>query len=415
MSKTKKRLAIITTHPIQYYAPWLRHLAERKELKIKVFYLWDFGVRETMDPEFKRELKWDIPLLEGYDHVFLPNLARDPGTHHFTGLRNPNLTSVVREFDPQAVLLIGYNYLSLVQFVLKWGRNNVPLFLRGDSHRLAEDSERQSDRAAERRKAESLAITLKLLIKKKLITILFRRFTAFLYVGKANKEYFRIHGVREEQLFFTPHAVDNDRFASKVRSSREEAIDWKEEMGIPCGHRVILFAGKFEEKKRPGDLLEAFESANLPNATLLMVGGGILEEDLRLRANGISENVVFAPFQNQSKMPRIYAVADLFVLPSYGQYETWGLAVNEAGCLGIPAIVSSHVGCGSDLILPGKTGWIFPAGDVKALSQSLTLAMESDQQRQEMGRKARTLILEKFKYPRATKGLLRALDAVTRN
>jgi hypothetical protein len=67
-----KKLAIITSHPIQYYAPWFRYLAETTNLAIKVFYLWDFGVTKNIDVDFQQAIEWDIPLLVGYDYEFVP-------------------------------------------------------------------------------------------------------------------------------------------------------------------------------------------------------------------------------------------------------------------------------------------------------------------------------------------------------
>ena len=72
------RLAIVTTHPIQYYAPWFRHLAAGGDLDLKVFYLWDFGVTDKVDPVFGQAVRWDVPLLEGYEHEFVPNRSRRP-------------------------------------------------------------------------------------------------------------------------------------------------------------------------------------------------------------------------------------------------------------------------------------------------------------------------------------------------
>lgn len=82
-----KKLAIITSHPIQYYAPWFRHLAGATDFSSRVFYLWDFGVNQQMDMGFKQLIQWDIPLLTGYDYEFVPNMSSNPGTHHFWGLK----------------------------------------------------------------------------------------------------------------------------------------------------------------------------------------------------------------------------------------------------------------------------------------------------------------------------------------
>src|SRR5690242_4573930 len=97
-NSVKRRLAVITTHPIQYYAPWFRALGETAAIELKVFYLWDFGVAEHRDHEFGHAIQWDIPLLDGYDYEFVPNLSRRPGLDHFFGLWNPALPHVVNAY-----------------------------------------------------------------------------------------------------------------------------------------------------------------------------------------------------------------------------------------------------------------------------------------------------------------------------
>ncbi len=386
------KLAIITSHPIQYYAPWFRYLANSKDLAIKVFYLWNFGVTKQVDVGFQQALEWDIPLLTGYDYEFVPNVSSTPGTHHFWGLQNPSLVPLVKAYNPDAVLLMSYNYASLYHFLWNWNTRQTPLLFRGDSHRL-------------------LAPTgVKTWLKRQWITQIYRRFAACMYVGKANYDYFRYHGVAEQCLFFSPHAVENDRFLSETESATHQAIAWKQELGIPEHHAVVLFPGKFEPKKRPLDLLHAFLDAHLSNVSLLFVGGGSLELELKALATGHS-NIYFAPFQNQTLMPRTYAIADLVVLPSYGTGETWGLAINEAMCLARPVIVSTHVGCAHDLIHPYDNGLIFPAGNVPALARSLQEAFSNRERLQQWGEKSRSIVSQ-YSYTQATQGLIQALNSV---
>ncbi len=384
-----KKLAIITSHPIQYYAPWFRYLASRADFAIKVFYLWDFGVTQQVDAGFQKSLQWDIPLLTGYDYEFVPNVSPHPGTHHFWGLQNPALESQVRASNPDAVLLMSYNYASLYRFLSSWNTRQVPLLFRGDSHRLLPPT------------------GLKAWVRRQFISLIYQRYAACLYVGKANYDYFRYHGVPANHLFFSPHAVDNDRFFAQSQTASQQAVAWKKELGIPDDHAVILFAGKFEAKKRPLDLLRAFLQAKLSQVSLLLVGSGSLEPALKSEATGY-KNIYFAPFQNQTLMPRTYAVADLVVLPSYGIWETWGLMINEAMCLGRPVIASNHAGCTQDLIHPHENGLIFPAGDIPALSYSLQEAFSDRQRLQQWGENSRNIISH-YSYTQATQGLSNAL------
>jgi glycosyltransferase involved in cell wall biosynthesis len=385
-----KRLAIITSHPIQYHAPWFRSLADQTQFGIRVFYLWDFGVTSKNDQGFGHPIKWDIPLLSGYDYEFVQNVSSDPGTHHFWGLRNPSLFQRIKAYDPHAVLLMGYNYASPSNFIWRWNHLGAPLLFRGDSHRVLP----QKGLGASARRM--------------LISQVFRRFSAFLYVGSANKDYFRYHGVPSEKLFFAPHAVDNERFFGCAEHVRREAVAWKQELGIADDHSVIMFAGKFEAKKRPLELLRAFVQANLSRATLLFVGAGALEQELRNQATG-DERIRFAPFQNQSRMPRVYAAADLVVLPSFGPGETWGLAINEAMCLSRPVIVSDHVGCSQDLVHSKENGLIFRAGDVEQLSECLKEAFSDRERLSAWGQESRRII-EGYSYAQTTHGLERALE-----
>lgn len=382
-----KKLAIITSHPIQYYAPWFRHLAALPDFSIQVFYLWDFGVTQQLDQGFKESIQWDIPLLAGYDYEFVPNVSSNPGTHHFWGLQNPSLYSRVRSYEPDVVLLMNYNYASLYQFLWRW--KQTPLLFRGDSHRLLPST------------------GVKAWAKQKLISLIYQRFQACLYVGKANYQYFHYHGVPDSNLFFSPHAIDNDRFMSQADSAQQEAIAWKQELNIPLDHSVILFAGKFEAKKRPLDLLQAFLQADLPKVSLLFVGAGALAEQMRSQA-AEHRHIYFAPFQNQSQMPRTYAVADLVVLPSYGNSETWGLAINEAMCMSRPIIVSSHVGCAQDLIHSQQNGLVFAAGNVAALAECLKTAFSNRDQLKDWGENSRAIIAN-YSYKQSSKGLQRAL------
>ncbi|MEI6415873.1 MAG: glycosyltransferase, partial [Pseudomonadota bacterium] len=176
------RFAIVLSHPVQYYSPWFRWLRRHTRLEFKVFYLWQFGVTVQRDPQFEASFQWDVDLLSGYDSEFVPNHSRDPGTHHFCGLDNPTLCTRLALWKPEAILLFGYNWLSHLQAIWWARRHGVPLFFRGDSHLLGRPR---------------LPFFRRILLK-----ILFRQFAAIIYVGAANRDYFRALDVRPGKLFF---------------------------------------------------------------------------------------------------------------------------------------------------------------------------------------------------------------------
>ena len=389
------RLAIVLSHPVQYYSPWFRWLEANTSLCFKVFYLWEFGVTEKRDPRFAAAFKWDVDLLSGYESEFVPNISVAPGAESFRGFDNPELCARIAAWNPGALLLFGYNYLSH-QRILWWARfNGVPLIFRGDSHFLG-------------RGAPSFARRLP-------VGFLYRQFAAVTYVGAVNRDYFRTYGVPDDRLFLAPHSVDAARFQAAEPLASIAAIALKTALGL-TGKRIVLFAGKFETAKQPVRLLEAFIPVASTNDALVFVGDGAEKERLKQIASANPGSCVrFLPFANQTEMPSRYLLADIFVLPSRGHYETWGLAVNEAMHLGVPCLVSDLVGCQRDLVDSGKTGWVFSADDPAALIITLQNALRSSaEELRRLGQNAKTRIAQ-FTYRETSEGLLRAIastDAV---
>jgi glycosyltransferase involved in cell wall biosynthesis len=385
------RLAFIISHPIQYYAPLHRRLAQREDVAIKVFFTWHAGTQAQLDHGFQKVVAWDLPLTEGYEYEVVPNIAQNPGTHHFWGLRNPSLVEAVLAWQPDAVHVTGYAFASHLHALHALPLHGVPVLFRGDSHLLGE-----------RRSGWQWQL------KRSLLHAIYKWPSGFLCVGQANGDYYRAFGVPENKAFYCPHSVEVERFAEPEAEHESAARIWKTELGIPEDVRVLLFAGKFEDKKRPLPLMNAFLKCALPKTMLLMVGDGDHGESVRELAVRHPERFRVLPFQNQSRMPMVYRLADWLVLPSaYG--ETWGLAVNEAMACGRPALVSDRVGCQADLIRSGMSGEVFRADDWADFARKLaSIQFSGDSaRRQEIKKWAKNWSVE-----RTEKTLLKAARAL---
>lgn len=343
-----RKLAIVTTHPIQYYAPVFKLLAQRERIDIMVFYTWSQSVQQKNDPGFGREVKWDIPLLEGYPYEFVENISEAPGSHHAAGIINPGLIPAISGWGANAVLVIGWAYRSHLA-VLKHFKNKIPVLFRGDSTLLDEKW------------------GLKNLLRFAYLRWVYSHVDYALYPGTNTKAYFKKYGLTDKQLVFAPHAIDNERFAAP-RNAEADAL--RAGLNIGIDDILILFAGKFESKKSPLLLVGAFLQLEQPNVHLLMAGNGVLEAELKQKAIENS-NIHFMDFQNQLAMPVLYQSCDLFCLPSGGPNETWGLAVNEAMACGKAVLASNKTGCAIDLIKPGENGDIFEAGNQESFYNSL--------------------------------------------
>jgi len=364
-----KKIAIITSHPIQYNAPLFRKMAQLNNIQIKVFYTAGKG-NSDRDAGFGREIKWDIPLLDGYDHEFLSNTARKPGLGRFFGIRNPMILSRIGAYDPDILWVYGWNYVSHFK-VMRHFKGKIPVWFRGDSTLMDENP------------------GFKKLFRRILLQWVYQHIDLALYVGKANKDYFKAHGIREDQLAFIPHAVDNNHFYDSTGKKYEErAWEWRKELGVPKNALVFLFAGKFTTKKDPLLLIKAFKklisstlqpfnpSTHQP-LFLILVGNGPLESRLKKEAAD-HPNILFLPFQNQSQMPVVYRLGDVYVLPSRGPGETWGLAVNEAMASERCILISNKVGCSEDLLVEGVNGFRFKSGDVMSLFERLKQLTQMD-------------------------------------
>jgi glycosyltransferase involved in cell wall biosynthesis len=266
------------------------------------------------------------------------------------------------------------------------------LLFRGDSHLLGRGEP---------------GFTQRLLLK-----LFYRQFAAVTYVGTANKDYFLALGVPPSRLFFAPHAVDTTRFRRDDPEARESARQLRIELGL-ADKRVVLFAGKFSPAKQPLELLRAFHAVATDTDALVFVGDGELKNELTaLAATRPDRCVRVLPFTNQSKMPARYLLADIFVLPSRGHYETWGLAVNEAMHLGVPCLVSDLVGCQRDLVQPGETGWVFPAENPAALAETLQAALRAlASELQRLGDNT-VATISSYTYQQTSDGLLLALASL---
>ena len=140
-----------------------------------------------------------------------------------------------------------------------------------------------------------------------------------------------------------------------------------------------------------------------------MVGDGDRKATLQEQARSLNIEplVRFAGFRNQTELPRFYDLCDVFVLPS--KLEPWGLVVNEVMNAGRAVIVSDQVGAAADLVRNGENGFVYPAGDVDALTGALRQILSDPEQCRHMGERSRQIISTRPDRPN------RAITVITTN
>ncbi len=372
-------------------------MAREADIDLHVYFSSDITVRGHRDPGFGLDIKWDIPLVSGYQHEFLPRW-RDSGTLSFFRPVNWGIHKRLRDGQFDAVWVHGYSTSTALQAIFAARLLGIPVLVRSDST--------LSDRPRSK---------LKKTIKAAFFRALKSSISAVLSVGDANTAYWRHHLGERVPIFTLYYAVDNDFFQLQCREASQSREDFRRQLGLEAGRPVILFASKFQTRKRCVDLLDAFLKLRLegriePPPYLLLVGDGEERAALQERAkSAFPGDVRFLGFQNQTVLPKFFDLCDVFVLVSVD--EPWGLVINEVMNAAKAIIVSDEVGCQKDLVEDGVNGCVIRARDVDGLANSLCRVLADPQAAREMGRNSLARI-QRFSFEQNVLELRRALEAV---
>jgi glycosyltransferase involved in cell wall biosynthesis len=386
----KHKLAVLTSHPIQYQAPLWRALAQHPKVEPMVYFLSDHGTVKHLDPEFGIEFKWDVPLLEGYQYKFLSRTKDSTNSH---GSPSQRLARELKQERYDALLVHGYTGFVYWQSFFQAWRLGVPLLLRGTSTLL-------NERPFGKR-----------LLKALLLRLLFHRAAACLYLGTCNKAFYQHYGVKRDKLFFTPHVVNNEFFSSQAERFRDQKRVLRDQFGIQDDKPVILFCGKLIPVKQPFDLLKAFVSVRESvQCHLLWIGEGVLRDDIEgMVVERKIPDVHFGGFLNQSEISKAYALSDLLVLPS--RHETWGLVINEAMNFRLPVVTTDKAAAAYDLVEEGANGHIVKVGDIEALTQAIKDLVVNPDKRHAFGKRSAEMIGD-WNLDVHVQGIVRALQTV---
>lgn len=391
MGAKNVRVAVVTTHPIQYQVPWLRMLAQAPDIDLHVF----FGMLPNaaeQGGDFGVAFEWDVPLLDGYAYTVLDNRAENPSLIEFSGCDTPGIGAELERGQFDAVIVNGWVAKMCLQALWACRRRGIPCIVRGEVNGMR-------PRPAWKRAGHRA---------------LLGQYAALLAIGVENKRYLCERGVPAKRIFDTPYCIDNDRFAAAADAFRQgDRSMLRARFGLEPDVPTFLFSGKFVDKKRPMDLVEACRTLVRDRSSrcqVLMVGDGPLAPALREAALGLP--IRFAGFLNQSEIAAAYVASDCLVLPS-DSGETWGLVVNEAMACGLPALVSSEVGCGADLVISGETGDSHACGDVQALGNRMIAFAAQPAWMQRMGERARQHVHDRYNFHEVVAGARAALAHVT--
>ena len=390
------RLAIVTSHVIQYQDPLFRRLAAHPDIDLTVLFCSRIGAERYFDWDLGVELRWDLDMLHGYRHRFLRNMSPKSGGGFWTRF-NPGVVGAVIRERYDGVIVMGWGSVTAWLTFIACRALNIPFYLNGDNSFIEDPP------------------TAKGRVRKAMLRWLFARASGFLLMGTMNGDFYRYFGADPARFFLVPYAIDNRRFYEGSRMTNAQRASCRSELGIDPDAVVILFSGKLVSRKRPLHALQALERMrHREEATLVFMGDGeergMLESYAEQRG---LRNVRFVGFVNQARMPLVYGASDVLVLPS--TYDPRGTVVNEAMACGLPVVISDRVGIwgAGDIVREGENGFVVPVGDVDRLAQVLDDLTADAGLRARMGQRSLEII-GTWDYDKDVDGILAALEATAR-
>lgn len=387
----KSRVAIVASHVIQYQDPFFRLLAANEDVDVTVLYCSPAGAEVYRDADMQTTLRWDIEMLQGYEHRFLNNLGWGDG---YTRAINPGVVPAIL-FDryDAVIFFLGWGTITSLAGMTACRMSGTPYFLYGDS----------SFPPPVRGAADA--------IRAGILRLIFGSASGFMVSGMLNADYYRHYGGDPHRFFLLPWAIDNERFLTDSAFEPGEREAMRREAGIRPDEMAIVFSGKLVARKDPMTLLRAVDAMRHRNrAVVIFLGHGEMREELEAFAKARDLHVHFAGFINQRDLPKHYSMADVFVLPS--SYEPRGAVINEAMACGLPVIVTDRCGSIGDVVVEGENAFIYPAGDAAALAGQLDTLVEQPELREAMAQRSLDIIAT-WDYECGVEGVMEALRAVT--
>ena len=351
----RPRLAILATHPVQYFVPVFRGLAACPEWETRVFLGCLHGVQGgSYDPDFGLSFAWDCDLLGGYPHESLTG-ARLADLSGLRGLlAAPAAAARILAWQPDAILIFAYSPAFITAVSALLALRGLPILLRADT----------SDEAYSRGRCKAW-------LRDRLLKLYYSRCARFYPIGTESYRHYRRLGVSPGRLETVLYAVDT----SVIPSGDPARPLPPPPAGTPL---TLAYAGKFTGVKDPQAIpaaLRLLDPAERERLRFEAAGDGpLLEACRREMETMLPGRCRFHGFLNQSRLPDFYRSVDLLLLPSV-QGEVWGLVINEALGLGVRVLVSDRVSCRHDLVRDAEAGWVFRAADPASLAAALRQAL----------------------------------------
>lgn len=398
ISARRFRLAVLNAHPIIYFVPIYRCLAQHPDVDLTVYYCSRLGIEKFFDPLFGVQRSFGTSVLDGYRYRFLSNIRKGNIISGYTSCINFGIVSEIWRERYDALWVHSYNYITYLLALTTARLRGTSIFYRAE-HSLTYDSKVR----------RSFWVRI---FKPLFLRLLFKQVECFLSIGSRNTEFYLYYGVQPHQIFHVPYVADNEYFSRRVAEFRLQRDEMRAAMGISREDVVFLFAAKMIPKKAPLELLQAYERVSQPGKALIMVGDGELRAEAEAYvAREKMRGVHFLGYLDHQELSKIYAISDVFVRPDGLYIGDWGNTVNEAMASGLAIIATDCIAASVDLVKDGENGFVVRFGDLDDLAAAMRRMVINPTMCRQMGKRS-SEIISTWTYEQCVEGILQALHSL---
>jgi len=355
------RVALVTNIPAPYRLPVYNAIGAESGIDLHVVFC---SAREP-------DREWDLPTLLR-PHYFLKDRFLSLGGRFIHV--NLDVVGCLNKIAPDVVITTGFNPTHLLAFVYATSR--------GLPHIPMTDG--------------TLASEAKLgWVHRFVRRWVYRKSQSFVAAADSGLDIYRSYGYDDAHLFQSALCVDNGAFHLHDGSPK---------------HFDLMFCGRFVAVKNPlfalqVALLVAKDLAR--RVSVCFVGSGPLEKDIHNAAASMPElDVTLLGFAAQKDLPRRYADARIFLLPSL--WDPWGVVANEACAAGLPVIVSPHAGVAGELVRDGDSGFVIGL-DPRRWADAAVRLLTDETLYSAMSLAARQIVSGTYDFRAAANGIVAAV------
>jgi len=355
----KKKIAIIANVLTPYRIPLYNYLSQFGDFELKIFVL----------AENEEHREWIIDRTQiKFSYRILPGLHGFVSKHESPVHINVGLFPLLMKYNPDVIITTGYADISIWEALLFCKIFRKKFILWNGSTLLSSEQ------------TGGVFGWIKRIIVK--------NSDAYITYGTKSKEYLEYFGAKSQNIHVGVNTVDTKYFNSGVSKYRDGNNFCEIRSKYP--KTLFLYVGRLTKGKGIKQMLKAMNVLRDPDIGLLVVGGGKEEGSLREYCiNNNLQNVYFEGFCQQEDLMKYYALADIFIFPTFK--EIWGLVINEALVSGLYVFCSKYAGVGYDIVEHKWNGELFDPYDIEELAGLICSAVE----KKDIIRQRRGAIMEK--------------------